>query len=92
MTTDEAKIIVLSNELQIAKNKIEFLHNCLTNPKHYRYAFPDSTEKFLQSAFRLLSEQSYCVHSITKQDCESCQDSLKQQQILQEAKTILRYE
>ncbi len=80
MTPEEARIVLLEQALDQACNTIGFMHGCLTDDKHYGYAYPEHTAKHLE-AFRLLApERESCVHSMTMQhvdDCPGCQAHVK---------------
>lgn len=43
MTKQQAKIILLESYLIDAQYTVEFLHNCLTNKKLYKYKYPKET-------------------------------------------------
>lgn len=83
MTPEEKlRMFLLEEAIEASKNKIEFLHGCLTNP-HVEgvpggcsYAYPDMTVDLLQRLSALVPDQKYCVHSNTRwgieHGCVSC--------------------
>ena len=64
---------LLEKELQQAAHTVRFLHDCLTNPEHCSYGYPDLTLTHLKEWRDMLPSEKSCGHSITKFDCPSCQ-------------------
>ena len=73
MTKDEARIVLLEDALEQARNTIQFMHGCLTHPQ-YHYAYPEHTEQMVERINALVPERKYCIHSGLRnnEDCESC--------------------
>jgi hypothetical protein len=81
MTPEERlRMFLLEEAIEACKNKIEFLHGCLTDPHidgvsgGYEYAYPDMTFDLLKRISSLVPDRDYCFHSKTDRDCESCAD------------------
>src|SRR5665213_546206 len=92
MTPDEAKIILLEDELQQAINQIEFLHNCLTSPGHNKYEYPEMTLSDLERFKKWVPEDACpaCIHAHWEHDnCPSCVATRTRWALRQEAKKVL---
>lgn len=48
MNTTEAIIFLLQDALRSAQSTINFLHNCLTDPAHCKYVYPEHTMKIIK--------------------------------------------
>lgn len=89
MTKEEARAIMIEQELDQARNTISFMHGCLTREDH-SYAYPEQTIKHLENIDALLGPtEHYCVHSIHKPDCESCQRHIEWMSLRHEAREVL---
>lgn len=72
---------VLEAMLDQAVSTIEFLHGCLTNPI-YSYDYPEQTLRGLEEFKSILPERDFCGHSITQQDCKSCQHGIRWREVM----------
>lgn len=73
----KARIILLEAAVDQSISTISFLHGCLTDDAVYRYGYPEQTIDRLKYLETLVKPSVGCVHSMTKQDCEQCQERLK---------------
>ena len=48
MSPEQARIVLLEDELNTAASTIEFLHGCLMWPEAFRYSYPEHTEARLK--------------------------------------------
>lgn len=71
MTEDQARIVLLTDELEEAQNLAWFLHGCLTDPG-YKYGYPEQTLRLLERWRRLAPRSRACVHSFHNEDCAAC--------------------
>lgn len=92
MTKEEAKIILLEQELVQAYHTINFMHGCLINPTGYKYSYPNQTTKELNEIKKLVNIPRGCPHSLTSPTCESCQERNKRHQERTDALKLLENE
>lgn len=91
MTKDKARIVLLEDALEQARNTIQFMHGCLTHPPQYYYAYPEHTEQMVEQINALVPERKYCMHSALRnnEDCESCAQRIERHTLRHEAEQIL---
>lgn len=65
-------------ELEQSANTIEFLHGCLTEPKHYKYLYPEMTVERLQRLRLIVPRREYCFHGAPS--CPICKDEVARRQ------------
>jgi hypothetical protein len=87
MTKEEAKIVLLEQELVQAYHTISFLHNCLTHKASYGY--PEQTLKRLEDIKELVNIPKGCAHGGPTLGCKSCTDSLVRWRVRKEAQEVL---
>lgn len=85
LTLEQARIILLEQQLDQSAKTIEFMHGCLTS-EHYDYAYSDQTIKQLEAIRKLVPESPVCFHSMSVKDCESCIERVQSQQNRHQAK------
>jgi hypothetical protein len=89
MTEDEARIFLLEDELDHARQTILFMHGCLTDDT-YQYRYPEHTERRLQKIATLIGpNQPGCLHSFYQDGCEECEQRTDHMRKLNEAKDTL---
>ncbi len=70
------RIFLLEAELQQAMHTIKFLHMCLTQPKHAKYAYPNQTIQELEFWEKILPKEVMCEDhvflSVHKKNCLAC--------------------
>lgn len=88
MTKTEAELVIVRFALENAQNRVEFLHNCLTEPR-YSYGDPASTIKELAEWEELNPRRGYCHHSVFKLDCAECRYRNEQFERIYQAKKVL---
>lgn len=97
MTYEEARIILLEAELVQAQHTCRFLHDCLISlppqPEEippasggFRYAYPEQTLARLDKWEALAPLPPACYHSMTKENCPSCQARIRRARLEHEAK------
>lgn len=89
MTPEQARILILEDALEQAQNVVSFMHGCLTDPG-YSYEYPEQTSRHLERWGQLVPVRRYCVHSVHKRDCPSCQEHLIKMGLLAEAERVLQ--
>ena len=68
-------------ELEQCLNTIEFLHGCLTDPAHFKYAHPRLTIQRIKRLRKLIGPRNYCHHSHVDPDCRQCQEGVRNRAI-----------
>jgi hypothetical protein len=58
-------------------NTIEFLHGCLTDPAHFKYAHPKLTIKRIKRLRKIVGPRTYCHHSQVDPACPQCQEGVR---------------
>lgn len=101
MTYEEARIILLEGALRQAQHTCRFLHDCLVQlpPATWtdsnipsggsKYSYPEQTLCRLDEWERLAPLPSACYHSMTKENCPSCQDRVRRNRLEHEAKRVV---
>lgn len=72
----KAREVLLEAALHEAQWTIQFLHNCLTNPR-YKYLHPEQTAKKLQAFRRLAPPPPLCRHAGFERGCKCCEIHVK---------------
>lgn len=88
MTEQEARLVMLTQAVQQAQHKIEFMHGCLT-AENFEYAYPEMTASFLAHLAELAPKQPMCVHSKTERGCPGCEARLEAWRLRGEAERVL---
>lgn len=92
MTPIEARIVILENALIQAYNKVQFLHNCLTQPESCTYSYPEQTLERLADWKKLIQIPKICYHSYYApgrgEPCEACEEAKVYHQRLDNAKEV----
>lgn len=78
MSNEQARIILLEDQLDNATHLIEFLHGCLTDER-FQYAYPDETQRRVEAIRELVPSRPGCVHSRLVTDCAACVDRTNRQ-------------
>ncbi|GJQ44091.1 MAG: hypothetical protein JETCAE03_35890 [Ignavibacteriaceae bacterium] len=68
----EDQIFILQQELQQAVWTVQFLHNCLTEPEHSKYSYPEQTVERVKKWIEILPPSYLCHHSVRHHNCLSC--------------------
>jgi hypothetical protein len=68
-------------ELEQCLNTIEFLHGCLTDPAHFKYAHPKQTIQRIKRLRKLIGPRNYCHHNPVDPDCPQCQEGVRNRAI-----------
>lgn len=90
MIKEKARIVLLEDALVQAQNTVTFLHECLTDPKAYRYVYPDQTRKHLKKWNSLVPIPDSCFHSGPVKECFLCKQSSMRRRKVAEAKATLQ--
>ena len=90
MTKLEARIILLEEAVLQAQSTVRFLHDCLTDPEHNKYMYPEQTEKHLNNWMHLVEPHHLCPHSVRKMDCGCCDTREKLHAQREQAKKVLK--
>ena len=70
MTPDQARIVLLEQDLTQALHTIVFLRDCLKgNAKHM---YPEHTELLIEHLRRVVPKRDPCGHSAFNQGCSGC--------------------
>jgi len=90
----DLRIMLLEDALLQAQHTISFMHGCLTEPKHYKYAYPELTEQRFEEFRKLYNEDDRkpCYHSMIKNDCPSCVSFVTRQQLKKQLKEEIEIE
>jgi hypothetical protein len=92
MTPIEARVVILENAVIQACNKVQFLHNCLTQPESCIYSYPEQTMERLADWKKLIQMPKTCHHSYYAprrgEPCEACEESKVYLQRLVAAKEV----
>lgn len=94
MTNEEAKIIILEEELIQSYHTIYFLHGCLVDtedkdPEGHRYDYPIQTLKHLDDIKNIVDIPKGCCHSYINENCESCKKNHERRIKLFSARCVL---
>ncbi len=89
MTKEEAKIVILEDELVQAIHMIEFLDNCLLHPEGWKYAYPEQTERQLERLHTIVHVPAGCYHSGHEENCSACKEIRAIQDKVHKAKKVL---
>jgi hypothetical protein len=71
----------LTMELEHCLNTIEFLHGCLTDPAHFKYAHPKLTIQRIKRLRKIVGPRTYCHHSHVDPACPQCQNGVRNRAI-----------
>ncbi len=88
MTKDEARIVLLEDQLIHSHYLITFLHGCLTSDK-FKYAYPEQTLQHLEKIESLLKVPHGCYHSRFTANCDVCVEVHERHMKILEAKRVL---
>lgn len=67
----------LTVELEQARNSLEFLYGCLTEPKTFKFAYPEMTAREIRRLGKIVGASKFCVHSRMMSGCEGCEQGHK---------------
>lgn len=98
MTQEQAKIVMLHNQLESSHRVIDFLYNCLQNPETYHYKYPKHILEHLKDIENTLKitglpinvSNDNCCHSVFQADCLSCDELQKSFSMIDSAKKVLQ--
>jgi len=85
-----AREILLSQALEQAQHTVEFIHGCLVEPEHYKFAYPEHTARQLEKWARLAPKREGCHHSFWHEGCSECDAHREAFRLREWAKEVLR--
>jgi hypothetical protein len=90
MTVDEARIILLEDELIQAHHTIDFLDKCARQVGNYKYGYPEQTARHLEDIRALVEIPEGCHHSRHHSECASCVDRARRHELIAVAKELIQ--